>query len=75
LDDLRSWTSGGTLQESVPIYLNDETFAVISRAFPYLVSKANATGGGEVASFTFSVIKPDVPFEIAGLDIVPLPGK
>ncbi|KAJ2965106.1 hypothetical protein NQZ79_g193 [Umbelopsis isabellina] len=73
LDDLRSWTSGGNLQTSVPIYLNDETFAVISRAFPYLVNKANATGGGEVASFTFNVIKSNESFEIAGLDIVPLP--
>ncbi|KAI9285666.1 metallo-beta-lactamase family protein [Umbelopsis sp. AD052] len=73
LDDLRAWTSGGTLQESVPVYLNEETFAVVSRAFPYLVSKANATGGGEVASFQFTVIKENEPFEIAGLDITPLP--
>lgn len=75
LDDLRAWTSGGTLQESVPVYLNEETFAVVSRAFPYLVSKANATGGGEVASFQFTVIKGNENFEVAGLDITPLPGK
>lgn len=74
LDDLRAWTSGG-IQESVPVYLNEETFAVVSRAFPYLVSKANATGGGEVASFQFTVIKGNEEFEVAGLDITPLPGK
>jgi hypothetical protein len=75
LDDLRAWTTGGSLQESVPIYLNEETFAVVSRAFPYLVNAANATGGGEVASFKFNVIKGDEKFEISGLDITPLPGK
>jgi hypothetical protein len=75
LDDLRAWTSGGTLQDSVPVYLNEETFAVVSRAFPYLVSKANATGGGEVASFQFTMIKGNEEFEVAGLDITPLPGK
>ncbi|CAO3663939.1 unnamed protein product [Umbelopsis vinacea] len=73
LDDLRSWTSAGSVQETVPIYLSDESFAVVSRAFPYLVSKAHATGGGEVASFNFNVVKRDETFEIAGLDIVPLP--
>jgi phosphoribosyl 1,2-cyclic phosphodiesterase len=75
LDDLRSWTSAGSVQETVPIYLSDESFAVVSRAFPYLVSKAHATGGGEVASFNFNVVKRDETFEIAGLDIVPLPGE
>lgn len=75
LDDLRSWTSAGSVQEMVPIYLNEETFAVVSRAFPYLVSKANATGGGEVASFKFNLIKEHETFEIAGLDILPLPGE
>jgi len=73
LDDLRSWTSTGSVQDTVPIYLNDETFSVVSRAFPYLVSKEQATGGGEVASFKFNLIRQHETFEIAGLDITPLP--
>ncbi|RUS33546.1 beta-lactamase-like protein [Jimgerdemannia flammicorona] len=80
LDDLRAWTSKGSIQSHIPIYLNAETMRTVEETFPYLVDKSKATGalrgrsGGEVASFQFSVIENDKPFMIEGLEITPLPG-
>ncbi|RUP48201.1 beta-lactamase-like protein [Jimgerdemannia flammicorona] len=80
MDDLRAWTSKGSIQSHIPIYLNAETMRTVEETFPYLVDKSKATGalrgrsGGEVASFQFSVIENDKPFMIEGLEITPLPG-
>jgi len=48
LDDLRGWTLEGAIQPSIDIYLTQQTLTDISRAFPYLVSKEHASGGGDV---------------------------
>lgn len=53
LDDLRAWTLQGAIQPSIDIYLTQQTLADISRAFPYLVSKEYASGGGDVRYLRF----------------------
>lgn len=59
LDDLRAWTIGGSnysVQDSIDIYLDQETFEVVERAFPYIVDTNQATGGGEVPAVQFHII-------------------
>jgi phosphoribosyl 1,2-cyclic phosphodiesterase len=68
LDDLRMWTAGssGQLQESVQIYLDQNTFEIVDRCFPYLTNVRNATGSGEVASLQFNLIEAGKPIELFG---------
>ena len=53
LDDLRGWTLEGVIQPSIDIYLTQQTLTDISRAFPYLVSREHASGGGDVRYLQF----------------------
>ncbi|KAJ3071444.1 hypothetical protein HDU98_005338 [Podochytrium sp. JEL0797] len=84
LDDLRSWTLWGAIQESIPIYLNESTFKVVSNVFPYIVNHKVASGGGHLASLDFRVF--DIPqpwaktredgfieFKVGEIDVVPFP--
>ncbi|KAG2216504.1 hypothetical protein INT45_013082 [Circinella minor] len=73
MDGLRQWTLGGAVQKSIDIYLNDETMEVVQRTFPFLVDVRFATGGGDVATFNYKIISPDIPFTIHGLEFMPLP--
>ncbi|KAI8915875.1 beta-lactamase-like protein [Gorgonomyces haynaldii] len=76
MDDLRQFTIGKQpVQDVVPIYLNQETLDVVSRAFPYLYNRQQATGGGEVAKLEFNLIEHGKPFNVSGIDIVPFDGK
>jgi hypothetical protein len=53
LDDLRQWTigpEGYRTQNAIDVYLNEETMGVVGGAYPYLVDKKMATGGGDVTS-------------------------
>lgn len=68
LDDLRSWTLKGIIQDHIDIYLSTECFDEIKRAFPYLVSKGFATGGGDVPDFRWHIIEPNAPFSIGAED-------
>ena len=43
------WTLGGAIQPHVDIYLSQETYEAVKVAFPYLVSKEFASGGGDVS--------------------------
>ncbi|KAG8769418.1 hypothetical protein FRC12_004985 [Ceratobasidium sp. 428] len=53
LDDLRTWTLGkNRIQDHIDVYLSPETMQVISRSFPYLVSKEHATGSGNVSNIS-----------------------
>ena len=72
LDDLRTWTLRG---DPIDIYLSAETLAVVSAAFPYLVDKGQATGGGDVASLRFEVFEYDDVLDLWGLQvrIIPIP--
>ncbi|KAJ3341940.1 hypothetical protein HDU93_003761 [Gonapodya sp. JEL0774] len=58
LDDLRQFTigpKGYRTQDHVDVYCNTETMNVVATAFPYLVDKSKATGGGDVSSLKFHV--------------------
>ncbi|KAJ3295025.1 hypothetical protein HDU79_009989 [Rhizoclosmatium sp. JEL0117] len=57
LDDLRSWTlhRDGPVQSTIPIYLNQSTYTVISSIFPYIINASKATGGGHIPSLTFHI--------------------
>ncbi|KAI8924123.1 beta-lactamase-like protein [Entophlyctis helioformis] len=60
LDELRQWTIGGetkSVQDVVHVYLGPETMEVVARAFPYMVDKKRATGGGDVPTVQFHVIE------------------
>lgn len=48
---------------------------MVARTFPFLVDSSLATGGGQVADFKYHVIDTDKPFEIEGLEFMPLPGN
>ena len=44
--------------------------------FPYMVDSSQATGGGDIPSFTWHPFEPDTAFvvaEVGGLEVVPLP--
>lgn len=66
MDDLRMWTAGGNrkLQSSVDIYLNQESYDVVQRAFPYLCESAKATGSGEIASLNFHLFETNSTFTL-----------
>ncbi|GJE87715.1 MBL fold metallo-hydrolase [Phanerochaete sordida] len=73
LDDLRGWTLRSAIQSHVDLYVTMHTFQEVQRAFPYLVSKEFASGGGDVPEFKWHIIEDRVPFEIenTGIKIAP----
>ncbi|KAJ3490481.1 hypothetical protein NLI96_g1414 [Meripilus lineatus] len=73
LDDLRGWTLRGAIQPHVDLYVSQATFKEVQRAFPYLVAKEFASGGGDVPEFKWHIIDDRVPFEIenTGIQITP----
>ncbi|KAF8446214.1 beta-lactamase-like protein [Boletus edulis BED1] len=73
LDDLRGWTLGSAIQQHIDVYVSQATFKEIQRAFPYLVAKEFASGGGDVPEFKWHIIEDKVPFEIkdTGIRITP----
>lgn len=78
LDDLRQWTIGPPnyrTQDAIDVFLDQQTYDVVGAAFPYLVDKKMATGGGDVTSLKFNLIKGETcePFVAAGLEITPFP--
>ncbi|THH02494.1 hypothetical protein EW026_g340 [Hermanssonia centrifuga] len=76
LDDLRGWTLRSAIQPHVDLYVTSHTFREVQRAFPYLVSKEFASGGGDVPEFKWHIIDDRVPFEIegTGIQITPFAG-
>jgi len=75
LDDLRQWTIGreNRVQDYIPIYLSQECMDVVSHAFPYLVNKQLASGGGDISQLRFNVIETDKPFYVENIKITPIP--
>jgi phosphoribosyl 1,2-cyclic phosphodiesterase len=77
LDDLRQWTLGAAIQESVDIYLNKPTMAFVQHVFPYLVNTSMASGGGDVSAVKFHLFDGEVrgglydEFNLHGLTIQP----
>lgn len=47
---LAGWTLNNAIQSHIDIYASQTTFVEVQRAFPYLVSKEFASGGGDVCS-------------------------
>ncbi|KAG8890827.1 hypothetical protein FRB98_004872 [Tulasnella sp. 332] len=64
LDDLRTWTQNGAIQEYIDIYCSEATFREIQKAFPYLTSRGFATGGGDVPEFRWHMITTGESFAI-----------
>lgn len=66
MDDLRMWTAGKErqLQQNVDIYLNQESYDVVNRAFPYLCESDKATGSGEIASLKFHLFETNSSFTL-----------
>jgi len=46
MDDLREWCIRQKC--SIPVYLNRPTYNTVAGAFPYMVDKSQASGGGDV---------------------------
>jgi phosphoribosyl 1,2-cyclic phosphodiesterase len=51
LDDLRAWTYKSAIEKTIPIYCTRTTYDAIAAGFPYMISKAAASGGGALPSF------------------------
>ena len=76
LDDLRAWTLRGVIQQHIDVYVSQTTFSEVQRAFPYMVSKEYASGGGDVPEVKWHIFEDSVPIvlEESGIEILPLPG-
>jgi hypothetical protein len=46
----------------------------IEKTFPYLVSRKEASGGGDLPEFEWHIIDNDKPFDVCGITVTPLPG-
>ena len=60
---ISGWTLHGNIQAYIDIYVSQTTYTEIGRAFPYLVSKEFASGGGDVCHFTF-LLASDAPLNL-----------
>ncbi|CAG8459762.1 11904_t:CDS:2 [Acaulospora colombiana] len=73
LDDLRAWTLHEVIQDSIPIYLTNDTLDSVKTLFSYLVDSKQATGGGDLPKFQWHLIDSQTPFTVEGLEFTPLP--
>ncbi|GAA5967872.1 hypothetical protein JCM21900_003820 [Sporobolomyces salmonicolor] len=73
LDDLRAWTYHGVIQQNIPIYCAEVTYAQISAGFIYLIDKKTASGGRAVPSFEWHIMPDDQHWEIGGVAVTPIP--
>ncbi|WFD36043.1 hypothetical protein MCUN1_002914 [Malassezia cuniculi] len=64
LDDLRSWTMRGTIQDYVDVFLTQECFSTVQNTFPYLVNRKLATGGGDVGALRWHIISATERFYV-----------
>lgn len=69
LDDLRSWTMGGIIQDHVDVYLTQECFATVQSTFPYLVNRQLATGGGDVGALRWHIVSSTERFHVGPHDV------
>jgi hypothetical protein len=56
---LAGWTLNENIQPYIDIYLSLPTFVEVQRAFPYLVAREFASGGGDVSAYPHPVPTPD----------------
>lgn len=71
LDDLREWCN--RQGAAIPIFLTQTTFETVAASFPYLVDKTKASGGGDLPSLNFRIIKDDEELEVCGIHVQALP--
>lgn len=69
LDDLRGWTLGRFIQDSIPIYCSQVTYDAVKDMFPYMIDSGKATGGGDIPAFTWHVIEEDKRFWVESCEI------
>lgn len=69
LDDLRGWTLGRFIQDSIQIYCSQATFDAVKSMFPYMIDSDKATGGGDIPAFDWHVIDEDQEFWIQSCGI------
>lgn len=53
IDPTPGWTLNGNIQPFIDLFVSVATFREVQRAFPYLVSKEFASGGGDVSTSPF----------------------
>lgn len=70
LDDLRHWSGAHpTIQPTVEVWCDQETFEVVKGVFPYLVDPKRATGGGAVSALHFNIFAPGDIITVGDLQI------
>ncbi|WWC68825.1 uncharacterized protein I206_102760 [Kwoniella pini CBS 10737] len=67
LDDLREWCI--RQGRAIPVYLNQATYEKVCEAFPYMVDKTKASGGGDVPQLIWKIIEDDDELEIIGINV------
>ncbi len=67
IDDLRDWTKNIPGHKEIPIYATDVVMKVLQGAFPYLVNRETASGGGGVSKLLFHSIDPHWKGTVEGL--------
>lgn len=75
LDDLRSWTMHGCIQDHVDVYLTQECMQTVQGAFPYLVDTSKVTGGGDVGTLRWHIIDAETPFKVGRYQVPVTPLK
>ncbi|KAN0124941.1 Beta-lactamase-like protein [Russula decolorans] len=73
LDDLRGWTLKGSIQQFIDVYVSQATFAEVERAFPYMVAREFASGGGDIPEFKWHIFEDKVPIDVADSGILITP--
>ncbi|KAF8506870.1 beta-lactamase-like protein [Russula emetica] len=73
LDDLRGWTLRGAIQQFIDVYVSQATFAEVERAFPYMVAREFASGGGDIPEFKWHIFEDKVPIDVADSGILITP--
>ncbi|KAI0308048.1 beta-lactamase-like protein [Multifurca ochricompacta] len=73
LDDLRGWTLRGAIQKFIDVYASRATFAEVERAFPYMVSREFASGGGDIPEFKWHIFENKEPIDVADSGIIITP--
>lgn len=69
LDDLRGWTLGRFIQDSIQIYCSQTTYDAVKAMFPYMIDSDKATGGGDIPAFDWHVIDEDKEFWVESCGI------
>jgi hypothetical protein len=59
---LSGWTLKGAIQKFIDVYVSQATFSEVERAFPYMVAREFASGGGDVRGYPDALDTTSLPF-------------